>query len=95
MLSRTFFFVHVKLHQGVLVFFFSLSKSIDFAGMCTSITDCWCMGKEFFIFIFFLNLVPAIFFKKENRLPKYDLFFVPKYFFFFLHFSIRIQLFFS
>jgi len=41
------------------------------------------MGKEFFIFNFF-NLVPAIFFKKENRLPKYDLFFVPKGFFFFL-----------
>jgi len=49
---KIFFFVHVKLHQGVLVFF-SLSKSIDFAGMCTSIADCWCMGKEFFIFNFF------------------------------------------
>jgi hypothetical protein len=35
------------------------------------------MGKEFFIFNF-LNSFPAMFFKDENRLPKYDLVFVPK-----------------
>jgi len=63
----------------VFWFFFSLSQNLLTLLVCvllSQIVGAW--GKEFFIFIFFLNLVPAIFFKKENRLPKYDLFFVPK-----------------
>jgi len=78
MLSRTFFFVHVKLHQGVLVFF-SLSQNLLTLLVCvllSQIVGAWVRNS--LLLLFFLNLVPAIFFKNENRLPKYDLFFVPK-----------------
>ena len=58
--------------------FFSLSQNLLTLLVCvllSQIVGAWVRNS---LFLIFLNLVPAIFFKKENRLPKYNLLFVPK-----------------
>ena len=93
MLSR--FFSLCMSNCTRVFWFFSLSQNLLTLLVCvllSQIVGAWVRNS---LFLIFLNLVPAIFFKKENRLPKYNLLFVPKWFFSFCTFQLRIQLFFS